>query len=138
MHVSVHRAFRKAIEKVITPTTQVLDVGAGQGLLSMLAARAGVCTFVTENGEGGEERDNRFTCFFTTIGAAHITACEKHIQVAKITKEIIRVNGFEDKIALLNKHSYQLVVGEDMPGRRFIFRSACYCYYTAVVDIAEH
>jgi hypothetical protein len=36
-----NKAFRNAIEKAVTPESIVLDVGAGQGLLSMMAARAG-------------------------------------------------------------------------------------------------
>lgn len=36
-----NQAFRKAIEKAVKKEHIVLDIGAGQGLLSMMAARAG-------------------------------------------------------------------------------------------------
>lgn len=38
-------AFRIAIEKAVKNGSIVLDIGAGQGLLSMMAARAGICLF---------------------------------------------------------------------------------------------
>ena len=33
-------ALRRALEKAVTPDSRLLDIGAGSGLLSMMAARA--------------------------------------------------------------------------------------------------
>jgi len=99
-----NRAFRGAIENAIAKLKEkqdeiiVLDIGAGQGLLSLLAARA---------------------------GATHIYGIEKHKTVASIAQEIIKLNGYEDKITLINKHSYQLTIGDggDLPRKADILLS---------------
>ena len=83
-------AYQKAIEKVVTKESIILDIGTGSGLLSMMAARA---------------------------GATQITACEMHEELAKTAKEIVKLNGFEKEINVLNKKSNFLRVGEDLPSK---------------------
>ncbi|CAK9803941.1 Protein arginine N-methyltransferase 7 [Anthophora plagiata] len=64
----------------------VLDIGTGTGLLSMMAAKC---------------------------GADSITACEAFTPMAKCAIKIIQENGFEDKIKLVHKRSTKMTVGKD-------------------------
>lgn len=68
----------------------VLDIGAGSGLLSMMAARA---------------------------GAAAVVACEMVKPVAEKAKEIISRNGYSDRITLHAMKSNCLLVGKELPRR---------------------
>lgn len=68
----------------------VLDIGAGSGLLSMMAARA---------------------------GAAEVVACEMVKPVADKASEIIGRNGYSDRIALHAVKSTCLAVGQELPRR---------------------
>ena len=81
-------AYEKAIQAKVKPGDIVLDIGTGSGLLAMMAARA---------------------------GAEHVYACEVNDIMADLARQVIRLNGFEDKITILAKHSSQLVIGEDLP-----------------------
>ncbi|MED6210293.1 Protein arginine N-methyltransferase 7 [Stylosanthes scabra] len=85
-------AFRQAIEKTITKPCRVLDIGAGTGLLSMMASRA-------MSGEG------------------FVTACESYLPMVKLMKRVLRVNGMERRIRVINKRSDELHVGVDVPSR---------------------
>ncbi|WP_268123613.1 tetratricopeptide repeat protein [Roseivirga pacifica] len=78
-------AFQKAIEEVVTEQSVVLDIGTGSGLLSMMAARA---------------------------GAQKVITCESSKHIAKAAKEIIAVNGYDEKIELFNRLSNQVSAGE--------------------------
>ncbi|GLV34020.1 Arginine methyltransferase 7 [Carabus blaptoides fortunei] len=62
----------------------VLDIGTGTGLLSMMAVKC---------------------------GADSVTACEAFKPVAQCAKQIMRVNGFADTIKLIAKNSLDLNVG---------------------------
>jgi SAM-dependent methyltransferase len=66
----------------------VLDIGSGSGLLAMMAARH---------------------------GAAQVFSCEGITKVANKANEIIKLNGFEERIRVINKLSTDLVVGQDLP-----------------------
>lgn len=79
--------YQKAIEKVITPASNVLDIGTGSGLLAMMAARA---------------------------GAEKVTACETSSVLAATAQKIIESNGLADRINVINKKSNDLVIGEDL------------------------
>lgn len=81
-------AYEKAINAVVKPGDIVLDIGTGSGLLAMMAVRA---------------------------GAAHVYACEVEEVMAELAQQIIHCNGFQDKITIVNKHSTQLKIGEDLP-----------------------
>ncbi|XP_011504420.1 PREDICTED: protein arginine N-methyltransferase 7 [Ceratosolen solmsi marchali] len=64
----------------------VLDIGTGTGLLSMMAAKC---------------------------GADSIVACETFKPIAECAKRIIDKNGFSNKIKLIYKRSTKLTVGKD-------------------------
>jgi len=65
---------------------------AGTGLLSMMAARA----------MGDEGR---------------VTACESYLPMVKLMKKVLRINGMEGRVKVINKRSDELEVGLDIPSR---------------------
>lgn len=81
-------AYQAAIESALKkkPNARVLDIGTDSGLLAMMAARA---------------------------GAAEVVACEMHTELAGVAKEIVKANGYADKIKVINKKSSDLVKGVD-------------------------
>ncbi|KAL0118065.1 hypothetical protein PUN28_009028 [Cardiocondyla obscurior] len=87
-------ALKAAIEKKhqAGEEANVLDIGTGTGLLSMMAARC---------------------------GADSITACEAFKPMANCAAKIIKENGLEDRIKLVRKRSTKMIVGNDgdMPKR---------------------
>lgn len=89
-----YKALAEAIQikRGLGEPVNVLDIGTGTGLLSMMAAR---------------------------LGADTVTACEAFEPMAKCAREIIQQNGFGNKIRLIPKRSTDITVGRDgdMPER---------------------
>ena len=86
--VERNTAFQAAIESVVRPGSLVLDIGAGSGLLAMMAARA---------------------------GAERVVTCEAVPQVAAVAREIVARNGLAGCVQVVAKPSYELRVGVDLP-----------------------
>ena len=70
--------YREALKHVVTPESVVLEIGAGSGLLSIIAA---------------------------TLGAKCVVAIEANRHLAAVAREIIRRNGHEDRVHIINKMS---------------------------------
>ncbi|XP_004299441.1 PREDICTED: protein arginine N-methyltransferase 1.6-like [Fragaria vesca subsp. vesca] len=87
-------SYRQAIDKTVTQPCRVLDIGAGTGLLSMMAARAMGST----------------TCRM-------VTACESYLPMVKLMKKVLRLNDMEKQIKLINKRSDELQLGVDISSR---------------------
>jgi type II protein arginine methyltransferase len=85
-----NRAYRDAIDRAVGPATSVLELGAGSGLLSMFAARA---------------------------GARQVTACEVTGVLADTATDIVSRNGFADRVTVVDCHSSALEVGPHLPER---------------------
>ncbi|HEX8853403.1 MAG TPA: 50S ribosomal protein L11 methyltransferase, partial [Pyrinomonadaceae bacterium] len=85
-----NEAFDKALAKVVTPDSLVLDIGSGTGLLAMIAARA---------------------------GAGATVSCEMVAPLAELAREVVARNGFDGKIQIMSKKSSDLTVGSDLPRR---------------------
>lgn len=83
-------AYRAALEKVVRPGDHVLDIGAGSGLLSMIAAR---------------------------VGAAKVTACEVNPAVADAAQRTVAHNGFADRITIVPRYSTEVELERDLGGR---------------------
>ena len=72
------RRLLRALKHVVTPESVVLEIGAGSGLLSIIAA---------------------------TLGAKCVVAIEANRHLAAVAREIIRRNGHEDRVHIINKMS---------------------------------
>ncbi|KAM3966407.1 arginine methyltransferase 7 [Aphomia sociella] len=83
-----YRALQLAIEKMHGEgkKANVLDIGTGTGLLSIMAAKC---------------------------GADSIVACEAFKPMAECCAKILQCNGVADKITLISKRSTELTVGEN-------------------------
>ncbi|KDP39866.1 hypothetical protein JCGZ_03397 [Jatropha curcas] len=95
-----NRAYREAIDKTITKPCHVLDIGAGTGLLSMMAARAMA---------SGEQK--------STDTKGVVTACESYLPMVKLMRKVLHINGMGRNINIINKRSDELKVGMDIPAR---------------------
>lgn len=82
-------AFDAAIRRAVTPGTHVLDIGAGSGLLSMMAARA---------------------------GAGRVVACEENPAIADAAARIVAANGYADRIRIVTGNSTELDLEADLEG----------------------
>ncbi len=83
-------AFETAIKAAIGragPEARVLDIGAGSGLLSLMAARA---------------------------GARKVTACEMEPMIAEMAQQIVAENGYADHITVHAVPSTELAVGDQL------------------------
>ncbi|WP_441249460.1 50S ribosomal protein L11 methyltransferase [Kitasatospora sp. McL0602] len=83
-------ALAVALERVVPAGATVLDIGAGTGLLAMMAVKA---------------------------GARHVYSCEANPVMAEIARQVVADHGFADSITVLGTFSTDLVVGRDLPGR---------------------
>ena len=89
-----NEAYAKALQHFVKPGMVVFEIGAGTGLLAMLAARA---------------------------GAKHVYTCERRPDVAAAAKEIIARNGFADRVTVIPKDADALQLGIDLPERADLF-----------------
>ncbi|CAM8980325.1 unnamed protein product [Rhodiola kirilowii] len=96
-----NRAYYEAIKKTITKPCHVLDIGAGTGLLSMMTART------MEQLESTSSDDL----------PGVVTACESYLPMVKLMRRVLRLNGMERKIHIINKRSDELKVGVDISSR---------------------
>jgi len=80
-------AFFRAIGQVVREGDYVLEIGAGSGLLAMKAVDS---------------------------GASEVVTCEMSKPVADAAAEIVRANGFAERVAVLNKKSTELQAPKDL------------------------
>ncbi|KAK1261954.1 Protein arginine N-methyltransferase 7 [Acorus gramineus] len=88
-----NRAFHEAIKKTIKCPSHVLDIGAGTGLLSMMAARA-----------------------MDSIGPGEgtVSACESYLPMVKMMRRVLRVNGLDGRVRVFLGRSDELEEGRDL------------------------
>jgi hypothetical protein len=89
-----NRAYEEALARAVTPDSHVFEIGTGSGILSMLAARA---------------------------GAAHVTTCEANPQIAAAAQDIIRANGYSDRITVIPRPSWEIDAERDLGGKADVF-----------------
>lgn len=85
-----NEAYRRAIEKAVTPGCRVLEIGTGAGLLALIAARA---------------------------GALEVHTCEVSAPLAAVARGVVADNGNADRITVHHKRSSELRIGVDLPER---------------------
>jgi len=83
-------ALLKAIQDVVNKDDFVFEVGSGSGILSMMSIEQ---------------------------GADRVISCESSSEIASVAEKVIKKNGFEKKIKIINKNSNDINVGTDLPGR---------------------
>jgi type III protein arginine methyltransferase len=87
-HIAYEAAMKRAVDG--TQFSNVLNIGAGVGLLSMLATR---------------------------VGAEHVLGCETDPVLCRVGADLVRRNGFAGRVALANKECRQLTIPEDLAER---------------------
>jgi type II protein arginine methyltransferase len=88
--------YERALKRFVTPHSTVLEIGAGSGILAMLAARA---------------------------GAEHVYTCEAEPLLAEIAQENIERNGFGERVTVIAKHSTEVMPDKDIPQPADLFVS---------------
>ncbi|KAG0578071.1 hypothetical protein M758_5G196600 [Ceratodon purpureus] len=91
-----NRAYHLAIQKAVKGARHVLDIGAGTGLLSMMAWRS-----MREEGRSKEDEGS-------------ITACESFLPMFKLARKLLRTNKVGAGVRLIHKRSDEMEVGIDM------------------------
>jgi type II protein arginine methyltransferase len=81
-----NRAYEAVLRRAIYPGCRVLDIGTGNALFALLAARAG----------------------------AQVVTCERQTAVAAAASEIIVRNGYADRVRVVPKDSADLEIGVDL------------------------
>lgn len=81
-------AYAKAIAKVVKPGDHVLDIGAGSGLLSLMAAKA---------------------------GAEKVSAFEMIPDLAEVAAQVVKDNGYENVIEIVNERTTTAEIGKQLP-----------------------
>jgi type II protein arginine methyltransferase len=83
-------AYDGALRRAVRPGMRVLEIGAGSGILAMMAARA---------------------------GASQVVTCEANPAIAAVAQANIARNGYASRIRVLAKHSFDLDAEADLGGR---------------------
>lgn len=83
-------SYERALRSAVRPGDLVLDIGAGSGLLAMIAA---------------------------DCGAGQVLSCETVPALARTARRIVGTNGLDRTVAVVAKSSTELLVGTDLPRR---------------------
>jgi protein arginine N-methyltransferase 7 len=84
-----YAAMDRVLRRALSGGGRVLEIGAGVGLLAMMAARA---------------------------GADEVITCERDGAVADAARAVVARNGLQDRVTVVAKNSLELAIGDDMPG----------------------
>ncbi len=88
--VERNTAYFEGMKAAITPDSHVFEIGAGSGLLSMMAAR---------------------------LGAKRVVTCEGASLIADMAQQIVDQNGFKDTVSVLAKPSFEVELEKDLPAK---------------------
>ena len=79
-------AYEQALARAIRPNSRVLEIGAGSGLLAMMAARLG----------------------------AEVVTCEADPAIAAAARDVVAANGLSDRVRVVHAHSTALDAARDL------------------------
>ena len=85
-----NQAFHDGLQALVTPEKTVFEIGAGSGLLAMMAAK---------------------------LGAKQVVTCEAVDVVAQTAARIVERNGYADRVKVLSMPSQAVKVGTDLPAK---------------------
>lgn len=85
-----NEAYHAGIRSAVTDDSLVFEIGAGSGLLSILAAKC---------------------------GASRVVACEVVPSLAEVANRIVKDNGFNKTVSVLPKFSTDIQLGTDLPSQ---------------------
>lgn len=83
-----NNAYYLGMQAAVAPGQLVFEIGAGSGLLSMMAAK---------------------------LGAQRVVTCEGAPLIADMAREIVATNGYRETISVLAKPSFAVELGPDLP-----------------------
>ena len=89
-------ALFRAIKDVVQKGDFVFEVGSGSGLLSMMSI---------------------------SQGAGKVVSCESSSEIAATAAKVLSKNGYEKQITIINKHSRDITIEKDLPGKADIIIS---------------
>jgi protein-L-isoaspartate O-methyltransferase len=69
-------AFKRGLAEIITPSSIVIDLGSGSGLLAVMAAQ---------------------------LGARHVFAVEQESSLAEVSRRVMVDNGVSDRVTVINR-----------------------------------
>lgn len=85
-----NNAYYLGMKAAVTPETRVFEIGAGSGLLSMMAAK---------------------------LGARSVVACEAVTLIAETAQKIVACNNLQDSVKVLARPSFEVELGQDFPAK---------------------
>ncbi|WP_395686208.1 50S ribosomal protein L11 methyltransferase [Caenimonas koreensis] len=85
-----NKAFHDGMAALITPDKVVFEIGAGSGLLAMMAAK---------------------------LGAKKVVTCEAVSLIAETARQIVERNGLHSQVTVLAKPSSEVRIGVDLPAK---------------------
>jgi len=84
-----NRAYDAALQRAVRPGCRVFEIGAGSGLLAMMAARA---------------------------GAGRVVTCEANPTIARLARDVVAANGLSDRVSVIAAHSTAVDVARELGG----------------------
>ncbi|KAL3696315.1 hypothetical protein R1sor_010391 [Riccia sorocarpa] len=109
--VERNRAYDKAIRKAVSQGARhVLDIGAGTGLLSMMAARAMKESYDSCRPQSNENLESTSTASVPR----RVTACECYLPMFRLARTLLKVNSMGSSVRLVLKRSDEMKVGIDL------------------------
>ncbi|KAG6552486.1 hypothetical protein Mapa_005906 [Marchantia paleacea] len=108
--VERNRAYDQAIRKAVAQGAHhVLDIGAGTGLLSMMASRA-----MREVVQFRQLENDGDAVIASSVASGKVTACESYLPMVRLARKLLRANNIGASVRLVHKRSDEMEIGVDL------------------------